>query len=258
MVVLDAHGMVELANAKFSDLLDFEQSMGPVGRGLGTLAGLEIPPWYRNLLDGDQQGSFDVQFRSRTGKTMTMTVTGSLLRGEDGIASRVVLQVSDHSAIEQLSQQLGEAQATAAESTAVFQNLFDAIEDPITVLDLNGDILQANRAARSMFGRDLLGKKCFRAFRMRDSICDDCPASVTYQTRKSTAVEHRIFGNAITRIHTYPLLGKNGEVKAVLNRKRDVTKERQLEDLKESFLAAVTGANTAHRSLVSINSADVV
>ena len=37
---------------------------------------------------------------------MTMTVTGSLLRGEDGIASRVVLQVSDHSAIEQLSQQL--------------------------------------------------------------------------------------------------------------------------------------------------------
>ena len=57
---------------------------------------------------------------------------------------------------------------------------------------------------------------------------------------KSTAVEHRIFGNAITRIHTYPLLGKNGEVKAVLNHKRDVTKERQLEDLKESFLAAVS------------------
>ncbi|MEE2787427.1 MAG: ATP-binding protein [Myxococcota bacterium] len=240
VVVLDANGVVELANRRFAVVLDFDGTVGPVGRGLGTLAGIELPPWYRKLLDGESGDPFEVQFRSRTGKVIGLKVSGALLRSEEGLPDRVVLQVHDQSELSLLAEQLAAAEATAAESAAVFQNLFDAIEDPITVLDLNGDILQANRAARAMFGRDLLGKKCFRAFRMRDAICDDCPASITYQNRQSTSVEHRIFGNAITRIQTYPLLGKNGEVRAILNHKRDVTKERKLEDLKESFLAAVS------------------
>ena len=75
---------------------------------------------------------------------------------------------------------------------------------------------------------------------MRDSMCDDCLAEVTYTQKRATSVEHRVFGNAITRINTYPLLGKNGEVRAIINHKRDVTKERQLEDLKASFIAAVS------------------
>ena len=58
---------------------------------------------------------------------------------------------------------------------------------------------------------------------------------MTYERRKSAFVEHRIFGNAITRINTYPLFDAQGEVRAIINHKRDVTMERQLEDLKRQF-----------------------
>ena len=63
---------------------------------------------------------------------------------------------------------------------------------------------------------------------------------MTYEKKKSSFVEHRIFGNAITRINTYPLFDADGEVRAIINHKRDVTMERQLEDLKANFLAGVS------------------
>jgi signal transduction histidine kinase len=239
LVVLDANGVVALSNKRFSEMLKFDGSFGPIGRGLETLAGVQMPLWYRQLLDGSS-GPFEIDFQTRDGQPISLLVSGALLHDSADQLSGVVLLVRDSSEVDELNQRLQEATAKAAESAAVFQDLFDAIEDPITVLGLNGDVLQANRAARSMFGRNVVGKKCYRAFRMRDSMCDDCPASQTYANKRSVAVEHRVFGNAITRINTYPLLGKNGEVRAILNHKRDVTNERQLEDLKASFLAAVS------------------
>jgi signal transduction histidine kinase len=242
LVVLDSRGMVELSNRRFSDLLSFDETMGPVGRGLGTLAGVAMPDWYRQILDADADSAeaVEVEFTGSDGEIVTMLASGALLRDTENRPSRVVLLVRDPNQVEKLSKRLEAAQDKAAESAEVFQNLFDAIEDPITVLGLNGEIMQANRAARNVFGRNLVGQKCYRAFRMRDTVCENCPASLTYANKQSTVVEHRIFGNAITRINTYPLLGKNGEVKAILNHKRDVTNERQLEELKASFLAAVS------------------
>ena len=64
-----------------------------------------------------------------------------------------------------------------------------------------------------MFGKRLVGQNVIGRF-VCDAVCDECPASLTYANKRSTVVEHRIFGNAITRINTYPL-GKN-EVKAIL------------------------------------------
>ena len=63
------------------------------------------------------------------------------------------------------------------------------------------------------------------------------PCEDDLRNLKSSFVEHRIFGNAITRINTYPLFDADGEVRAIINHKRDVTMERQLEDLKANFLA---------------------
>ena len=240
LVVLNENGSVELANHKFAALLSFENANEPVGRGLSTLAGNHAPEWYQELLIHGKAGAIEVDFKTKDGDTVTLLASGVLVEDDTSVPNRVVLLVREPDQLEQLSARLEAAESEAAESAAVFQNLFDAIEDPITVLGLNGEVLQANRAARTMFGRQVVGQKCYRAFRMRDSICEDCPATETYASKSSTSVEHRVFGNAITRINTYPLLGKNGEIRAILNHKRDVTKERQLEDLKSNFLAAVS------------------
>ncbi len=240
LVVLDANGVVELANRRFSEQLGLDAAIGAVGQGLGTLVGVRMPPWYRTLLDSGVLSREVIRFTPKGGTPISMVTSGALVRDEDDRPSWVVLVARDRREIDELNQELRDANSRLADSERFFQNLFDAMEDPITVLAPDGQVLQANRAARAMFGVNVVGQKCYRAFRMRDGVCDGCPAIETYASKRSTSVEHRVFGNAITRISTYPLLGKNGELKAIINHKRDVTKERQLEDLKAGFLAGVS------------------
>ncbi|MCA9538243.1 MAG: PAS domain-containing protein [Myxococcales bacterium] len=240
LVVLDANGVVELSNRRFGALLGLDAGQGPAGQGLGTLTGVRVPPWYRTLLDTGTLHQQEIHFITADLGRITMVASGALIRDADDRPQRVVLLARDRDEFAALNAELDDANTRLAESEDFFQNLFDAMEDPITVLAPDGEVLQANKAARDIFGTQVIGQKCYRAFRMRDSVCDGCPALETYASKRSVSVEHRVFGNAITRISTYPLFGKNGEIRGIINHKRDVTKERQLEDLKAGFLAAVS------------------
>jgi len=253
LVVLDANGVVELHNAPFATFLGYHG--GACGLSVEHLFG-RMPAWYRVLL-ADPAGAasrVEVDFTDATGEQIRLETSGAVSRLEDGRVERVVLVARQSRDVDELTRELALVETRLADSERFFQNLFDAITDPITVLSPEGEILQANRAARSMFGRDAIGRKCYRAFRMRDEICENCPAFATLRDRKPKSVEHRAFGNAVTRISTYPLLGKNGEIEAIINRKRDVTKERQLEDLKAAFLAGVSHElRTPLTSIVGFN-----
>jgi len=258
LVVFDANGVVEFTNLRFSQL----EGLGPRpqlrGAGFGTLFGDKVPDWYVQLLTSGSLSVEEIDFLDPDGKTVTVLASGSLMRDDDGEPERIILVVHDRREIDELTSKLSEANYRVAESEGFFQNLFDAMEDPITVLDLDGEILQANRSARAMFGSQLVGQKCYRAFRMRTEMCADCPAMQTFVENRSVSVEHRVFGNAITRISTYPLLGKNGRIRAIINHKRDVTKERQLEDLKAGFLAAVSHElRTPLTSLMGFNKLNI-
>ena len=258
LVVFDANGVVEFTNLRFSQLEELGPRPQLRGAGLGTLFGEKVPLWYTRLITTGSLSLEEIDFLGPDGQTVTVLASGSLMRDEEGEPERIILVVHDRREIDELTSKLSEANYRVAESEGFFQNLFDAIEDPITVLDLDGEVLQANRAARAMFGKQVVGQKCYRAFRMRNEMCPDCPAMQTFVENRSVSVEHRAFGNAITRISTYPLLGKNGRIRAIINHKRDVTKERQLEDLKAGFLAAVSHElRTPLTSLMGFNKLNI-
>ena len=240
LVVLDGNGVVELSNRRFNEELHFDEEISLLGRGVGTLSGKSMPSWYMRLIRHGSLEGERIRFKTKENKPISMLVSGTMIRDPKKENTRVVLLARSTNTSNLLGNISAQSEQTNEATTAEFQNLFDAIEDPITVLGLNGEILQANRAARSMFGSQVVGQRCYRAFRMRDSMCEQCPAKMTYEKKKSAFVEHRIFGNAITRINTYPLFDGNGEVRAIINHKRDVTMERQLEDLKANFLAGVS------------------
>ena len=241
LLVLNQDGVVELANATSARRLGFGGPHEVVGLGLDALAGEVTPGWWQTLQADGAFTTRDVRLRSRTGNVVTFSAAARVFERVGSTRSAGVL-VARESATEVnlLTQELAATAERLEVSERFFQDLFDAMEDPITVLSPDFEILQANRQAKLVFGRDLIGRRCYRAFRMRDTPCEDCPARETFAASTSVSVEHRIFGNAITRISTYPLLGKDGQVQAVINHKRDVTKERQLEDLKASFLATVS------------------
>ena len=240
LVVLDGNGVVELSNQRFNQELHFDEDIALLGRGVGTLSGKSMPSWYMKLIRHGSLEGERVRFKTKQNEPISMLVSGTMIRDPNKESTRVVLLARSTQTANILGNISAKSEDNDDSTMAEFQNLFDAIEDPITVLGLNGEILQANRAARSMFGSQVVGQKCYRAFRMRDSMCEQCPAKMTYEKKKSSFVEHRIFGNAITRINTYPLFDSDGEVRAIINHKRDVTMERQLEDLKANFLAGVS------------------
>ncbi len=254
LVVLDANGVVELHNRPFAEYLGYPG--GADGLSLETLFGSREPGWYRVLRAdaGGEMANIEVDFLNDQGERVRLDTSGAVDRDEEGTPHRVILVARQSRDVDELERELELAETRLADSERFFQDLFDAMTDPITVLSTDGEVLQANRAARAMFGRDMVGRKCYRAFRMRDAVCAGCPAFATLRERKPVSVEHRAFGNAITRINTYPLLGKNGEIEAIINHKRDVTKERQLEDLKAAFLAGVSHElRTPLTSIVGFN-----
>jgi signal transduction histidine kinase len=254
LIVFDANGVVDLANATSAARLGYAGPDELVGLGLDALAGESAPSWWQVLQNAGAFSTRDVRLRGYGDQVVTFAATARVFRRSEGGERAFVLVARDNGELDQLTQELAATTERLEDSERFFQDLFDAMEDPITVLSPTFEVLQANRQARMVFGRDLIGRRCYRAFRMRDAPCDDCPARSTFAAGETTNVEHRIFGNAITRITTYPLLGKDGQVKAVINHKRDVTKERQLEDLKASFLATVSHElRTPLTSIVGFN-----
>ncbi len=250
LVVLDSDGVVEMHNRKAGERL----GRALVGASLEGLFGTRHPEWYVALLGDEQLANHEVLYLDANGASVPLRTSGTLVRDADGRIQRVVLLARERREVEELHMELEAVESRLQDSERFFQNLFDAMTDPITVLAPSGEILQANRSAREMFGADIVGRRCYRAFRMRTAVCEGCPALATLRTLKPVSVEHRIFGNAITRISTYPLRNTRGEVEAIINHKRDVTKERKLEDLKAAFLAGVSHElRTPLTSIVGFN-----
>ena len=240
LVVVDEVGVVQLANRTFAERLRYGRPAEIVGKALAVLTGEAHPLWYAALLESGTLVAADATFKAHSGGVVSMKTSGRRLSDSHGGPGGIVLVGRDDAELTTLTQELLETTERLQDSERFFQNLFDAMDDPITVIAEDYEILQANRQARLTFGRDVVGRRCYQAFRMRDEPCLKCPARMTFAQNRSVSVEHRMFGNAITRISTYPLLSKEGELKAVINHKRDVTKERQLEDLKVSFLMGVS------------------
>ncbi|MGR3310113.1 MAG: ATP-binding protein [Candidatus Brocadiales bacterium] len=110
------------------------------------------------------------------------------------------------------------------------ESMFNAIKDTITVLDKDGTIIKVNQAAIDRYGLELVGKKCYQAYKNRDNICEDCPTVRTIETCKPSSAEHFIPKDDKTvLIASFPLLDNNGNLDAVIKVVRDITEQKKLE-----------------------------
>jgi two-component system NtrC family sensor kinase len=120
----------------------------------------------------------------------------------------------------------------------MWEATFDAIHDPVMIIDKNFNIERANRASADRSGhdiKDLIDKKCYRVFAGRDGICPHCPLPETLKRRVRGAVEIKdLMPNGDFEVNSYPLLqdaggGEGGGEDRVVHHYRDVTEERRLQ-----------------------------
>ena len=116
------------------------------------------------------------------------------------------------------------------------KGILDAIQDGISVLDDDLNILRVNEAMKGIYTAEasLEGKKCFEAYFGRSQPCDKCP---TLRTLKSGRLEseeivlHRKNKPPVfLEVFAFPMLDDDGRLTGAVDYVRNVTERKILEE----------------------------
>ncbi|MDY6989742.1 MAG: sigma-54-dependent Fis family transcriptional regulator [Thermodesulfobacteriota bacterium] len=128
------------------------------------------------------------------------------------------------------------AEDALREDRRFLQNVFEAIQDGMTVLDCQFNIVRANPWMEKMHASQmpLVGKKCYRAYQKRTSPCPHCPALRTLATGEahSEMVPHPSEEKP-TRwidVSAFPLKNPSGRVVGTIEHVKDITKRKQAQE----------------------------
>ncbi|UCC12929.1 MAG: PAS domain-containing protein [candidate division WOR-3 bacterium] len=113
------------------------------------------------------------------------------------------------------------------------QDIFDGIQDGISILDTKLVIQRANAWMTRMYKNHmpLVGKKCHEVYQLRDTVCPWCPSVVTVKTGKQ---HHEIVPYPSEKnpekwldVSSYPLFNTRGKVTGIIEHVRDITERRR-------------------------------
>ena len=116
-------------------------------------------------------------------------------------------------------------------SVEEWQSTFDAIIDPVTILDNNLEIVIANKALHSLLSsgeKVTVGRKCYELFAGRSSSCTNCPVREVFEKGKKQEgeVEHNYLGRSLF-VSCAPILDGE-EIMGFVHTARDITQEKEL------------------------------
>jgi PAS domain S-box-containing protein/putative nucleotidyltransferase with HDIG domain len=136
-----------------------------------------------------------------------------------------------------------ETEAKLQEEERFVFNVFSSVQDGISVLDRDLNILLVNPKMDEWYHHavPLAGKKCYAAYHGRDKPCDICPTVKTLATGKSAheyvpmqGAQGEILG--WLDLYSFPMFDPaTGKVKGVIEYVRDISDQKKIEDaLRES------------------------
>jgi two-component system, NtrC family, sensor kinase len=114
----------------------------------------------------------------------------------------------------------------------MWESTFDAIGDPVMIVNDRYQIERANRAAAKAADidvRHMIGKTCYQLLAKRDKVCPGCPLQQTLDGLEPHPVTIEKFtDDKVFQVSSYPLNYQVTEHNAVVHHYRDVTEERKL------------------------------
>lgn len=133
------------------------------------------------------------------------------------------------------SQKLAEQQLKSSQT--LLAAVFDSIQDGISVLDREFNIITVNRAMRTWYAHalPLEGKKCYAAYHGRRNACETCPTARAMQTGKLEVNEIPLIrrGTEIgtLEVFAFPMLEASGRIETVVEYVRNITARKRTESL---------------------------
>jgi len=136
------------------------------------------------------------------------------------------------------------AEEQRRETEKLLIDSFASIQDGISILDLELNIIQVNPAMEKWYAHamPLVGKKCHLAYHGRNSYCHPCPSLRTLKTKApaNDTVPKIGPGGEITgwlELFAFPLIdNKTGQLKGVIEYARDISDRKKAEDALKASL----------------------
>ncbi|MBM9515236.1 PAS domain-containing protein [Desulfogranum marinum] len=122
-----------------------------------------------------------------------------------------------------------------------YQTVFDTIQDGITVLDTELNIVKLNQAMERWYSpqKPFLGKKCHEVYHRRKTTCEDCPAKTAIESgTPQTKIVPR--GGPVgtpgwIELSAFPIITKEGNTIGAVEYVRNITARKTAEeDLRNS------------------------
>lgn len=128
-----------------------------------------------------------------------------------------------------------------------WETTVDALEDIVTIQDLDMRIVRANRVAHDLFSvkiGELKGKKCHDIFANRDTPCENCPVRKTGQDGcPHSATLYNTVVDRSFNVSSFPIFDKDGAIHQLVHVARDVTRYLRNEKEKNRLMAAIEQAS---------------
>jgi PAS domain S-box-containing protein len=178
---------------------------------------------------------YQARFKRRDGKIIWVKMTTRAIRDNVGKIIRY------EGAIEDITQQK-ESEEALRQSETFLENVLYSIQDGISVLDTDLNIIMTNRVMEDWYASNLplVGKKCYQAYHNSSHPCHPCPS---LRCLKSGRTEKEIVpglkGSPVEWIElfSYPLKDPlTGEIEGVVEFVRDITPQKKAEELIQKSL----------------------
>ena len=114
----------------------------------------------------------------------------------------------------------------------IVYTILKEFHEGLAVVDPDHSILMINRWMENLYGKNLIGRKCYEILRGRDSPCPQCPLREIVKTKTS---QHAILPPGEGReewleVYLYPVTAREGDVVAIIEHFRDITARKRLEE----------------------------
>lgn len=280
-----AEGLFIEVNDGFLDLLGHsrQEVIGKTSQELGMWVDLGQREELLNRLKQDSiVRNFETKIRSKDGlihscalwvSRLLLRETECLLIGMVDITARrqaeydLSAREADLKAMNrELQNEIGERKRIEdiiKENERFLFSIFGSIQDGISVLDKNLNILQVNPTMEVWYkqGMPLLGKKCYEAYHGRNRPCDPehCPTQLTLKDgiahRDVVKEDHPDGTVAWIDLFSFPLIDQTtGQLRGAIEYVRNITSQKEGEDIREELNKELLKSNERLKKIALLDS----